>query len=307
MNFQKLKYAVVVADSGSFREAARRLFMAQSSLSTAIRELEEMYDLQIFERTKRGIFITEEGSEFLSYARDVLSQVSVMENRYLDADRKKLFSVSSQHYDFVSEAFAVLIANDEDRAHHYRLLETSTTDVMENVKNAYSEIGILYMNAYNQKVIKQYLNHNELSYTEIGAFQPHVFVGKQHPLADRESLTQADLLAYPSVTFEQTQGSSAQLTEEALDLGEGSTQSTIYVSDRATSINVLVKTDAILVGTGILTSPFRDMMTTVPVTDVEDNHIIYIQNKYRKLSSEAERFIGILNDQLNDVIGSADS
>lgn len=305
MNFQKLKYAVVVADSGSFREAARRLFMAQSSLSTAIRELEEEYDIQIFERTKRGIFITEEGSEFLSYARDVLSQVSVMENRYLDANQKKLFSISSQHYDFVSEAFAILLATDEEHTHHYRLLETSTTHVMENVKNAYSEIGILYMNAYNQKVIKQYLNHNELQYTEMGTFQPHVFVGINHPLADRETVTQADLLAYPSVTFEQAQGSSAQLTEEALDLAEESTQATVYVSDRATSINVLVKTEAILVGTGILTSPFRDMMRTIPIVDAEANHMIYIQNKYRKLSAEAEHFIEILADQLTDVIGVA--
>ncbi len=306
MNFQKLKYAVVVADSGSFREAARRLFMAQSSLSTAIRELEEEYDIQIFERTKRGIFITEEGSEFLSYARDVLSQVSVMESRYLDANQKKLFSISSQHYDFVSETFAILVAEDEAQAHHYRLLETSTTEVMEHVKNAYSEIGVLYINEYNQKVIKQYLNHNELQYTEIGAFQPHVFVGTQHPLADRDSLTQADLLAYPSVTFEQTQGSSAQLTEEALDLGEGSTQSTIYVSDRATSINVLVKTDAVLVGTGILTSTFRDLMRTIPIEDAGANHIIYIQNKYRKLSAEAEKFIDVLNKQIANAIGEKD-
>lgn len=302
MNFQKLKYAIVVADSGSFREAARRLFMAQSSLSTAIRELEEEYDIQIFERTKRGVFITKEGSEFLSYARDVLSQVTVMENRYLNDNQKKLFSISSQHYDFVSEAFANLVAEDEEQSHHYRLLETSTTDVMENVKNAYSEIGVLYMNAYNQKVIKQYLNHNELQYNEIGVFQPHVFVGKQHPLADRVSLTQADLAAYPSVTFEQTQGSSAQLTEEALDLNEDSTQATIYVSDRATSINVLVNTDAILVGTGILISPFRELMRTIPVTDSEENHIIYIYNKYRKLSSEAEKFIDILSGKLADII-----
>lgn len=302
MNFHQLKYAVVVAESGSFREAARRLFMAQSSLSQAIKDLEDVYQIQIFERTKRGVLITDSGSEFLSYARDILSQVDVLENRYLSNDNKPLFSISGQHYDFVSEAFAQLVAADVTQAHDYRLLETSTNQVMEDVKNAYSEIGVLYFNDYNKKVLTQYLNRYDLSFHSLGKFATHIFIGKDHPLADYEEVTLDDLAPYPAISFEQEQGSSQQLTEETYIMPDAA-HSLIYVSDRATSINVLMHTQAYLVGTGILTSPFRAVMKTVPLKQAEQGELGYIKSQYRQLSPIAEKFIA----QLKATVPSVDS
>lgn len=297
MNFQKLKYAVVAADSGSFREAARRLYMAQSSLSTAIKELEEEYQVQIFERTKRGIFITEEGSEFLSYARDILSQVDVLEKRYSESAGKQLFSISGQHYDFVSEAFTQLVKKTDITNQDFRLLETSTSEVLQDVKNAYSEIGIIYINLYNKKVIHQYLERYEIQFFELGEFQPHIFVGTQHPLAHKKSVKLEELDQYPVISFEQAEGSSAQLTEEAI-AAKFENQSVIYLSDRATTINLLTATDAYLIGSGILTSQFKGMMKTIPIEDQSPNIIGYIKVRYRKLSEPAQELIRIIQKML---------
>lgn len=293
MNFQQLKYAVVVAEAGSFREAARRLFMAQSSLSTAIKELEADYQVQIFERTKRGVFITDQGAEFLSYARDVLSQVEVLENRYMGANTKRLFSVSGQHYDFVSETFAQLVAEDEDQGHDYRLLETSTNQVLDDVRTAYSELGILYLNDYNEKVIKQFLSRYDLEFYALGTFANHIFVGNNHPLADYEVVSLEDLKAYPSLSFAQDQGSSQQLIEETF-LPLEHQQGTVYVSDRATAINVLVETPAYLLGTGILTSQFQHLMKTIPLAEAQYGQVGYIQRRYQELSVIAQQFITLL-------------
>lgn len=298
MNFQKLKYAIVAADSGSFREAARRLYMAQSSLSTSIKELEEEYQIQIFERTKRGIFITEEGSEFLSYARDILSQVDVLEKRYLESADKTLFSVSGQHYDFASEAFAQLVKISSKENQDFRLLETSTNEVLQDVKNAYSELGIIYMNFYNKKVIEQYLDRYEMQFFVLGEFQPHIFVGKTHPLANRQSVHLEELADYPVISFEQSEGSSAQFTEEALQ-AKFQNQTVIYNSDRASAINILAVTDAYLIGSGILTSPFKQLMQTIPIEDQEPNVIGYIKVRYRKLSPLAIEFIKIVETMLS--------
>ncbi|KAA9299269.1 MULTISPECIES: LysR family transcriptional regulator [Aerococcus] len=293
MNFHKLKYVVVAADSGSFREAARRLYMAQSSLSTAIKELEEEYQIQIFERTKRGIYITPEGSEFLSYARDILSQVDVLEKRYLEPSGKQIFSVSGQHYDFASEAFSQLIAEADTSQTDFRLLETSTKEVLHDVRSAYSELGILYMNSNNQKVIQQYLNRHELDFVELGEFSVHIFVGHKHPLADRDSVSLADLEPYPSLGFEQKESNTLQFSEEVIE-GDNKDQQQIMVSDRGSSINVLVNTEAYLIGSGILSSPFKSMMRTIPVRDQEPNHIGYIHASYRKQSELAKRYIELL-------------
>lgn len=295
MNFQKLYYAVVVSESGSFREAARRLYMAQSSLSTAIKELEEEYQVQLFERTKKGIFITEEGSEFLTYARDILSQVEVLEKRYLEESGAKIFSVSGQHYDFAAHAFSKLVGERNEPGWDYRFLETSTNEVLQDVKTAYSEIGIIYINKNNEKVIDQYLKRYELNFYSLGEFKPHVFVGKHHPLANQDEIHLEELESYPVIRFEQKQGSLIHFSEEAVNQDRTGT-TTYYATDRATVINLLAETEAYLIGSGIVASPFAKFERTIPVVSDEVNHIGYIQARYRKTSPIAERYIQIVKE-----------
>ncbi|KXB36573.1 MULTISPECIES: LysR family transcriptional regulator [Bacteria] len=300
MNFQKLKYAIVVANSGSFRAASRRLYMAQSSLSTAIKELEEEYQIQIFERTKRGIFITEEGSEFLTYAEDILSQVKTLEQRYLGDNDRHMFSISGQHYDFAAEAFARLVDEESGRKDwNFRFLETSTSRVIDDVRHSYSELGILYLNDSNRRVIEQHLDHYELVFKKLGLFYPHAFLGKNHPLANLKEIYLEDLKKYPIIKFEQAKGSSLQFSEESLE-GNFEGEQVIYASDRATVINLLAKTNAYLLGSGIVTSPFSLLERTIPIVDGEASEIGYIQARYRKNSELAEKYIDHLRKMVKN-------
>lgn len=298
MNFQKLKYAVVAAESGSFREAARKLFVAQSSLSTAIKELEAEYQVQIFERTKKGIFVTEKGSEFLGYAKDILSQIEVLEQRYLEPIERKLFSVSSQHYDFASDAFARLLKSIDETNIDYRLLETSTDRVLQDVKTAYSELGIIFQNNNNKKILDQHLRRYEMEFQPLGEFQPHIFVGLHHPLAERDSVHLEELAKYPTVRFEQTAGSSTKFSEESLD-PSFENQTIIYITDRAASINLISATNSYLIGTGTVTSQFENHVKTIPIKNQRPNVVGYIKVRYRPLSSTATKFIEVIQNILS--------
>ena len=106
MTLTQLRYAITVANSDSMNEAARNLFISQPSLSAAIKELEEDAGIEIFRRTNRGISVTPEGEEFIGYARQVVEQYNLIENKYIDKkESKKKFSVSMQHYTFAVSAF----------------------------------------------------------------------------------------------------------------------------------------------------------------------------------------------------------
>jgi len=300
MNFQKLKYAVVAADSGSFREAARRLFVAQSSLSTAIKELEAEYQIQIFERTKKGIFVTETGNEFLSYARDILSQIDVLERRYLEPTERKLFSVSGQHYEFVSDAFAHLLESiDESTNIDYRLLEANTDRILQDVKTAYSELGIIYQNHNNINVLNQYLKRYEMEFHPLGESYPHVIVGWHHPLANRDSVELEELAEYPAIRFEHTTDSSTKFSEESL-VPSFENQTLIHITDRATSIDLISSTNSYLVGSDIITSQTKKIMTAIPIKDQDPITVGYIKVRYRKLSPTAKKFIEILQNILDN-------
>lgn len=273
--------------------------MAQSSLSSAIREVEEEYQIEIFERTKRGITITEEGSEFLSYARGVLTQVEIMENRYSNNQvHKQLFSVSAQHYDFAAQAFAELIQELDQNKWDCRFLETNTENVLEDVRTAYSEIGILYMNQKNERMIKQWFDQYDLEFVLLTNFKPHVFLGPHHPLAHRETIQIADLADYPMIKFEQSKNSSAEYSEEQLEQ-EVPEQSILYASDRATVINWLAETDGYLIGSGLVTSPFSAFERVIPLEDSQINYLGYIHNKNRELSFMAERYILLLKENIS--------
>lgn len=146
MTLQQLKYVIEVANQGSINEASKKLFISQPSLSNAIRELEEEMQITIFERSNRGISVTKEGAEFLTYARQVIDQADLLESRYLDAKPSpQHFSVSTQHYAFAVNAFVDMVEEYGQDEYEFMLRETKTYEIIEDVKNLRSEIGILYL------------------------------------------------------------------------------------------------------------------------------------------------------------------
>lgn len=294
MTLQQLKYVIEVADKGSMNEAAKSLFISQPSLSNAIKDLENEIHLNIFIRSNKGIIVSKEGREFLGYARQVIEQSSLMEERYLgNKPFKQKFSVSTQHYSFAVNAFVDLIKEYGMDEYEFTLRETRTYEIIDDVKNLQSEIGILYMNEFNEKVITRLLKENDLIFEKLFKAKPHVFVSSKNPLARKNKVTLKELDDYPYLSFEQGEYNSFYFSEEILSVIQR--KKSIKVSDRATLFNFLIGLDGYTICSGIISEELNGKdIVSVPL-DVEDSMSIgFITHKNTKISRLGEIYIDAL-------------
>ena len=239
MTLQQLRYVVAVAETGTITEAADKLFISQPSLTNAIRELEKEMKIQIFHRTKKGIHLSKEGEDFLGYARQVLEQAAILEDKYKGGDGgKKQFCVSTQHYSFAVNAFVDLIKEYGQDEYDFSLRETQTYEIIEDVAHMKSEIGILFLNDFNEAVLNKILKSHDLKFHLLFVATPHVFISRNHPFADRSILTNEQLAPYPYLSFEQGEHNSFYFSEEIFSVSERKKQ--IRVRDRATLFNLLI-------------------------------------------------------------------
>jgi DNA-binding transcriptional LysR family regulator len=291
MTLQQLKYAIEVATWGSINEAAKRLFIAQSSLSTAIKELEEEIKVKIFERTSKGINVSVEGAEFLAYARQILEQAELLENRYLDAKPSpQCFAVSTQHYAFAVNAFVNLIKKYAMEEYEFALRETKTHEILEDVKNLRSEIGILYRNEFNSKVMNKLLKENNLEFNQLFEASPHVFISAKNPLAKQEKVILEDLEPYPCLSFEQGEFNSFYFSEEILSTL--SHKKSIRVSDRATLFNLLIGLNGYTISTGVLSADLNGKnIIALPLSINETITIGWISHRSIRLSLLAKAYV----------------
>lgn len=293
---QQLRYAIEIANSGSMNEAAKKLFVSQPSLSNAIKELEAELGITIFERTNRGISISVEGMEFLGYARQIIEQTELMENRYTGKKRSPVyFSVSTQHYAFVVDAFVTLMNQNHLSEYNFSLRETLTFEIIEDVRTLRSDLGILYINESNYKLMNKLFSDGNLKFTPLFNTNPHVYLRTGHPLAHKESITQDDILPFPYVTFEQGDNNSLHFSEEMLSFSH--IEKNIKVNDRATLTHLLIGTDCYTVGTGILASELNgNELMTIPFDSQEVFTVGWIAHKDRRPSKIASAYIELLND-----------
>ena len=251
MTLTQLRYVITVANSSSMNEAARTLFISQPSLSTAVKELEEEIGVELFRRTNRGICVTPEGKEFLGYARQVVEQYALIESKYVAKEQtKKKFSVSMQHYTFAVSAFVQLVKQFGMDEYEFAVHETRTYDVISDVRNFRSEIGILYINDFNRNVLTKLFHESGLEFHPLLECSIYVYMWKGHPLAERELVTLEDLREYPCLSFEQGTYNSFYFAEEVLSTYEY--KRLIKADDRATLLNLMVGLNGYTLCSGII-------------------------------------------------------
>lgn len=291
MTLQQLKYIITVAGCGSISEAAKQLFISQPSLSNAVKELEKELEIEIFHRTPHGITLSSDGTEFLSYARQVVEQAELLEQRYKHKKKyKQLCSVSTQHYAFAVNAFANSISHLDTDEYEFTLRETRTYEIIEDVRNLRSELGILYINDFNKKVINKILKENHLSFTPLFEAMPHVFISANHPLAHNKIVTLADLEEYPFLAFEQGEHNSFYFSEEILSTVPR--KKTIHVSDRATLFNLLIGLNGYTICTGVLNSDLNGDNIIAVALDTDEKMLVgFINDKKIHLSAFALEYI----------------
>lgn len=296
MTFQQLKYAVAVSNCGSMNEAAKKLFISQPSLSNAIKELENELGIVIFDRNNRGINISMDGIEFLGYARQIVEQTELLENHYKGTQLRPVhFSISTQHYAFVVDAFVKLMKNFEIEGYELNLRETRTYEIIEDVKMLRSDIGVLYIGENNSKVLNKIFRDNELKFTPLFNTNPYIFISNKHPLSNRELVNIKDIEPFPYIKFDQGKNNSIHFSEEMVDLSE--MNKIIYVNDRATLSNLIIGTESYTIGTGVVVSDLNGSeIKSIPLENSEIFTVGWISHKNIKLNNIAKEFINILND-----------
>lgn len=279
MTLQQLKYVITVAETGTITEAANQLFISQPSLTNAIHELEKEMNIVIFNRTNKGISLSKEGEGFLGYARQVLEQAAILEDKYKrNGGGKKQFCVSTQHYSFAVNAFVDLIKEYGQEEYDFSLRETQTYEIIEDVARLRSEIGILFLNDFNQAVINKILKSYDLEFHLLFIAKPHVFISRSHPLAEKKVITNQELETYPYLSFEQGEHNSFYFSEEIFS--ESERKKNIRVRDRATLFNLLIGLNGYTVCSGVIDKKLNGSeIIAVSLADESDMRIGYITHR----------------------------
>lgn len=301
MTLQQLKYVIEVAEKGSITEAAKSLFISQPSLSAAIHELEQETATTIFLRNSRGIRLTPEGAEFLGYARQVVQQAALIEDKYIAHSAvKQRFSVSTQHYSFTSSAFVELVRAQGGEAYEFVLREGKTYDTIHDVRTLRSEMGVIYMCSFNEAVLSKMLREANLDFSELFAAKPHIFVGRNNPLAGRRLVTLEDLMPLPCLTYEQGDQNAFYFSEEILSTLNH--DKSIKVTDKGTIIDLMVGTNGYTISSGICPSYLRgEEIISIPLEVDEIIRIGVITHRDYRPTKLGQMYLDILRRVVGDM------
>ena len=292
MNITQLKYVLEIADSRSMREAATKLFVSQPALSASIRELEDELGILIFDRTNKGISLTDAGREFLIYAQKAVGQYGVLEDRYLSKDSdKERFSVSTQHYNFAVKAFTEVIKKMEPEKYIFSIHETKTGEVLDDVRSLKSEVGVISFSGSNEAVLKKLMREYQLDFEPLMQRETYAYFWEGHEFADRDEISIDELGSLPCVSFDQSGDSNFYLTEEAM--ADHTSDRTIRSDDRATSMEIIAELGGYSIGSGMLAGDENVLKGLVSVKLKEEDPLIigYITRKGSALSVFGKAYV----------------
>lgn len=292
MNINQLKYVLEIADSSSMREASTRLFVSQPALSASIRDLEEELGIMIFERTNKGITLTDEGRDFVTYAKKAVSQYEILEDRFLYRNSgKERFSVSTQHYNFAIKAFTDVIKEKNPEKFLFHIHETKAGQVLDDVRSLKSEVGIVSFSRSSEAVMRKLFRDYQLEFTPLMRRKTYIYVWKDHELAGRTEISMKEMSEYPCVTFDQSSDSNFYLNEEAL--ADYPFDKMIKSDDRATSMEIIATLGGYSIGSGMLSGEDAILQGLVSIKLKEEDPLIigYITKTGNTLSEYGEAYL----------------
>ena len=299
MTLQQLRYLIAIAEYGSINAAAQNLYASQSNLSIAVKELEQELGITIFMRSNRGVTLTNDGTELLGYARQVIEQADMLESRYAENDNSHLrLAVSTQHYAFSVQAFVKVAETCNSDNYEFILRESTTAEIIEDVRTFRSEVGILFVDAFNQQVLQKAFNDAHVTCYPLFDAAVHVFVGEHHPLAHKSVLSPEDLAGFPRYSFEQGTTNSFYYAEEPLSYLPHTRN--IRFSDRGTLTNLLTSHNGFTLSTGVLSSEMMSGIVSIPLDTTEVMQVGYIMHTERKPSELLLHYI----DELKAIIAA---
>lgn len=300
MRIKQLEYLEAVIETGSINEAAKRLYLTQPSLSSAIKDLEKEMGITILQRSNAGVRLTADGREFMNYAKQILDQVHLLDDRFKKQHPlHQSFAVSAQHYAFVVNAFVELLKKINTPTYKFTLRETETENIFNDLRTFKSELGVLYINNFNHRIINKLLTENGLMFTPLFVAQPHVFLSRYNPLAKRHSIKLDDLVDLPYLSFEQGDNNSFYFSEEIQSTL--SHKKEIKVSDRATIFNLMVGLNGYTISSGIISSKLNDdKIVAIPLKLDDPITIGIVHHQHTVISQLGQEYIQLLKNHIRD-------
>ncbi len=292
MNMNQLKYVLEAAGSSSMREASTKLYVSQPALSASIHDLEEELGILIFERTNKGISLTDAGREFLTYAKKAVGQYEILEDRYLSRDSdKERFSVSTQHFTFAIKAFTNVIREMDPDRFIFSIHETKTKEVLEDVRSLKSEVGIVSFSGSSEALMKKFFRDYQLDFTPLMKRDTYVYVWEGHPFAGKNEISLDEMQDYPCVTFDQSDDSNFYLAEEAL--ADYAFRKMIKSDDRATSMEIIADLDGYSIGSGLLSGEDAILQGLVAIKLKEEDPLTigYITRNGSAMSMYGRKYV----------------
>ena len=307
MTIQQLNYVITISEKGSLNKAAEVLFVTQPSLTSAVRELEKELGITLFNRGGKGVTLTNDGAEFIQYARQVVTQYDRLLEKYgKGGNLRKKFGISCQHYSFAVKSFVEMVKQFDTDEYEFAIRESKTRDVIEDVTTGKSEVGILYLSDFNRKAIGKFLKSNQLEFHPLIKCEPYVYLWKGHPLAGKQSIRLEELRDYPCLSFEQGPSGAFYFAEEILSTYDYIR--TIKATDRATMLNLMVGLNGYTLCSGIICEELNGSdYVAVAFEDEEEEvsagrmEIGYIVKENMILSQMGEKYIAELQRYLSDV------
>lgn len=302
MTLLQLEYIMEIYHCGSMNKASQRLFVSQSTISTAIKDLEEELGITIFVRGNRGISLTEEGQEFIAKIHPIFEQSKEVIRHYSHHNGEegcRLF-ICTQRYPFCAKAFVEFLKKQKDMFFRYGFKECPMGKVIEEVHNGKSDLGIIFLSDDTEIFLNKLFISKNLEFHEMKRIKPHIFMNRNHPLAIKKEIPLSMLQEYPFVVFTKKEESSLSFSEEAVLNQFMDYRQVIYVNDRATFYNITAHTEAVSIGSGVLPEGYCDpRVCAIPIADaVEDMRIGWIKKKENSLSVKAKEFVEILEEQI---------
>ncbi len=303
MTLSQIFYAITISEQGSFNKASEVLYISQPSLTEAIKELEKELHITIFNRSGRGVTLTSDGRDFISYARELYQQYNnIMEKYGENGRRKKKFAVSTQHYSFAVKSFVELVKKLNIDEYEFAIREQQTQQVIEDVSTLNSEIGILYLSDFNAALMSKVLRSSGVEFHKLIECDAYVYLWKGHPLAHHQSIGFDELAQYPCLSFEQGGSGSLYFAEEILT--GFPYPRTIKATDRATMLNLMIGLNGYTLCSGIICEELNGSDYIAVPYEPDEAHpsekmtIGYITKKKMMLSVVGQLYIDELKKQL---------
>ena len=267
MTIQQIRYVIGVAEAGSFNKASEKLFISQPSLTSSVHDLEYEIGFQIFNRTARGVTLTEKGKDFLDDAKNLFKNFCDFQEKFTRRE-KKIFSVSTLYYAFARKAFVDVVQRFGPEGYDFAFREMRAEEVINDVAEKKSEIGIIYLSDSSRKQVQKSLEAKNLVFHHLTECNAFVYLHKKHPLAEKESISLDELSDYQFVTYDQSDLKSF-FTKDVQRRRE-LTQA-ITTVDRATMLNLIKELNGYTFLSGILGEEDDGEYIPIPLRNLNDD------------------------------------